>query len=183
MKNLGELYKATSVVFGLLPGITILITNLGVPPETSKLLFAGTIEAIGVLTLLILWTNKEKIRAIPNPKVTQIVIASAGMFLIALFLYLFLFGRYVVQVPHSDPLLFPMWPQGELIEGLNNYGSKYELIQNWGRDDVYRVIQSSSSVALQLTSLVFLFIFLIVFVSLTLAFGVLGIKNTDNHFS
>src|SRR5690606_28095179 len=131
--------------FGLLPGFAILITNLGVPPDASKLLFAGIIEAIGVFTLLILWTNRNKIKKIPAQKITKYALLACGLFLISLFLYLFLYGQYVIQVPHSRSLLFPLWPQDELREGLITHGSKLELIHNWGVDDVYKVIQSSSS--------------------------------------
>jgi hypothetical protein len=178
MNNLGDLYKTASAAFGLLPGIAILVTNLGVPPDTSQLLFAGTIEAVGVLTLLTLWTNRDKIGSISAQNITVYVLISAGVFLISLFLYLFLYGQYVVQVPYSNSLLFPLWPQGELKEGLISYGSKFGLIQHWGADDVYKVIQSSSPAAVQLTSLVFLFNYLVVFVSITFAFGILGIKNS-----
>ena len=180
MKGLGEIYKAASAVFGILPGIAILLTNLGVPPDTSKLLFAGVIEALGVLTLLILWTNKEKISAISPSHITQYALWAGGLFLISLFCYLFLSGQYVVPVPFSNPLLFPIWPRGELMEGLAQYGSRSALIQNWGADDVRRVIQSSSSASLQLTSLVFLFNYLVLFISLTFAFGILGIKNSGS---
>lgn len=178
MNKLGDLYKTASATFGVLPGIAILLTNLGVPPDASKLLFAGTIEAIGVLTLLTLWTNKEKIKGFTAQKITRFIIISTGIFLVSLFFYLFLFGQYVVQVSHSNPLLFPFWPQDELKEGLIHYGSKVTLIQNWGADDVYKVIQSSSPVSVQLTTLILLFNYLIVFFSITFAFGILGIKNS-----
>lgn len=180
MSGAGEIYKSASAVFGILPGIAILITNLGVPPDTSKLLFAGVIEALGVLTLLVLWTNREKVVAISAPNITRYALWAAGLFLISLFAYLFLYGQYVVQVPYSDPLLFPLWPQNELQQGLNQFGSKSALIQNWGPDDVHWVIQSSSSASLQLTGLVFLLNYLLLFISLTFAFGILGIKNSGS---
>ncbi|WP_373492649.1 hypothetical protein [Aquiflexum sp.] len=177
MNNLGEIYKSASAAFGLLPGIAILITNLGVPPDTSRYLFAGIVEAMGILTLLLLWTNKASIKKIRATKISKRAIISAVLFLLCLFLYLFLYGQYVVKVPHSDPLLFPFWPQGELYSGLIQHGSSYELIQNWGRDDVYKVIQSSSSASLQFTVLILLLVYVLVFVAITYAFGILGIKN------
>jgi hypothetical protein len=153
-----------------------LISNVGVPPGASKTLFAATIEALGVLMLLILWLNKKWVMQLTMQKATRLAIIGAIVFLIALFGYLFLFGYYVEDVPDSNALFFPFWPAGELKTNLDSLGSRAELIHQWGRDDVYSIIQSSSKSALLATTLVFLFVYQLIFLALTFSFGILGIK-------
>lgn len=181
MQNLQNLFKAASVAFSLLPGVAILITDLGVPPNSSKILFAGTIEAVGVLTLLCLWTNKHKIIQVSAEKITRYAVVFGAAFIVSLFVYTSLFNIFVVQHENYNPLLFPIWPQGELKAELMMHESKTQLIDAWGRDDVYKVIISSSPVSLQLTTLLFLLNYIILFLSVTVAFGLLGLKNMNSE--
>jgi hypothetical protein len=175
-KKLTSFFTIASGIFAVIPGITVLISNVGVPPGASSTLFAATIEALGVLMLLILWLNKKWINNLTMEKTTRLAIVGAIIFLVALFSYLFLFGYYVEDVPDSNALFFPFWPQGELKENLVSMGSRAELIRQWGRDDVYNVIQSSSKSALLMTTLIFLFVYQLIFLALTFSFGILGIK-------
>ncbi len=175
-KKLTSFFSIASGIFAVIPGITVLISNVGVPPGASSTLFAATIEALGVLMLLILWLNRNWIKKLSMQKATRLAIVGAVVFLIALFGYLFLFGYYVEDVPDSNALFFPIWPQGELKENLASMGSRTELIHQWGRDDVYAIIQSSSKSALLISTLTFLFVYQLIFLALTFSFGILGIK-------
>lgn len=179
MKNVGKILSSASGVFGLIPGIAVMITELGVPPNTSKVLFAATIESLGALAILILWLNKNKIKKLSTQAVTKYTVALSIIFIVSFFSYILFFGFFVVEVPNSESLLFPFWPQNELKEGLTEFGSKAELIRNWGRDDVYKMIQRSSSVALQFTKIIFLTVYIAIFICLTLAFGILGIALSE----
>jgi len=159
MEKLKTLFTTVSGIFAVIPGITVLMSNLGVPPNTSKFLFAGTIESLGVLTLLLLWLNKEKIVSWSVYKITKLCVVSIIVFFISFVAYLFLFGWLVVPVDNTESLFFPLWSNGELQRGLAEFGgSKSELIRQWGRDDVYKVIQDSSTAPLLWTTILFLFI-------------------------
>jgi hypothetical protein len=149
---------------------------VGVPPGSSKTLFAATVEALGVLTLLLLWVNKKQVKLLSVQRVTRLSIVAIVIFLISLFSYLFLYGYLVVEVEHSEALFFPLWTEGELKQQLATVSDRSELIREWGRDDVYKVIRSSSRVPLLLTTLLFLFLYQLVFVSLTFSFGLVGVK-------
>ncbi|HEY4966663.1 MAG TPA: hypothetical protein VII28_09700 [Puia sp.] len=83
-----------------------------------------------------------------------------------------------MDLPYQDSLFFPLRSAGKLKSGLETYGSKLELVQQWGRDEVFRQIQKSSSFALSATTIVFLFIYQLIFVSLTFCFGLLGIVSS-----
>jgi hypothetical protein len=178
MKKLSDFFSLASGVFAVIPGITVLISSVGVPPDVSKNLFAATIEALGVLTLLILWLNKKWIKSNSSSSITKMAIIGVVVFLVSLFTYLFLFGYYVVEVPGSNSLFFPLWTNGELNTGLQKFHSREMLIEEWGRDDVYKVIRSTSKTPMLITTLIFLFIYQLVFVSLTFSFGILGIKSS-----
>jgi hypothetical protein len=83
-----------------------------------------------------------------------------------------------VEVANSNAVFFPLWAEGELKNNLLKFGSRNELINQWGRDDVYKVIQSSSEVPLLITTLILLCIYQFIFISLTFAFGLLAIKSS-----
>lgn len=175
MKKIGTILTAASGTFALVPGIAVLITEVGVPPGTSSVLYATVMESLGVLCLLILWLNKDKLQQLTVKSATRMTILLGVSFFVFLILYLQLFGFYVISTPGSESLLFPLWPQGELASGLAMYESKIALIREWGRDDVYNVISESSNVALQWSKMVFLLVYVIMFISLTLSFGILGV--------
>lgn len=177
LKKLSDFYSMASGVFAVIPGITILISNMGVPPDQSKTLFAATVEALGVLALLLLWINKKWVKQKSLATVTRMSIYAITVFLISLFLYLFLFGYLVVEADNSESLFFPLWASGELKTSLEQFASREELIREYGRDDVYKIIQSSSKIPLLITTLIFLVIYQLIFVSLTFSFGILGIKK------
>lgn len=179
MNNLKTFFTTASGIFAVIPGLTILLTNVGVPPHSSRYLFAGVVEALGVLTLLILSLNKKRIRSFTNSEITKLCLFSTLIFLISLFTYLFIYWYLLVPVANSKPVFFPLWAEGELKEGLQLAGSKPALIERWGRDDVYKVIQQSSSTSLLITTLILLFLYQLIFVALTFSFGILGIKNAE----
>lgn len=176
MKELGKVFSGISATFALIPGITILMTNLGVPPGASQIIFGASIESVCILILLILWVNRQKIKQLSSPRITKYTILLGGSFVFLFISYLFLYGYYVEEVPHTAPLLFPVAPRGELAEGLQTFGSQLRLVEAWGRDDVYKVIQSSSSVSIQLTIILFLLNYMGIFITLTTGFGLLGIR-------
>jgi hypothetical protein len=68
----------------------------------------------------------------------------------------------------------------ENLKRFETYGSKYELVRQWGRDEVFRQIMQSSSFALLATTIIFLFIYQLIFVSLTFCFGLLGIASSGD---
>lgn len=178
MRKVSTLFGLASGAFAVIPGITVLTKNIGVPPNASSALFAGTIETVGVLTLLIMWINKEHIAHLSAGRVTRLATCGLAVFFVSLLSYLFLFDYYVVEVPAAKSLFFPMWPAGELRADLQKFGSRTEVIHQWGRDDVYKEIQESSRTALIITTLIFLLVYQLIFASLTFSFGILGIKGS-----
>ncbi|MGF7038740.1 hypothetical protein [Mucilaginibacter lappiensis] len=183
MEKLKTSLKAASGVFAIIPGLAVLATNIGVPPNCSKVMFFATIESFGIFTLLLLRLNHDSFKLFSIKTINCLAIGAIAVFAFALFLYLYLFSEYVVEFSGTSPLFFPIWPQGELKQGLATMGSKINLVKEWGRDDVFHVIRSSSSLMLTYTTLFFLFVYQLVFVSLTFAFGILALRvgETDNN--
>jgi hypothetical protein len=179
MNKWKTILKAGSGVFATIPGLAVLLSNIGVPPDSSKYLFCGIIESFGVFTLLILRFNSGYFKSLSVKTINLLAIVSIVTFGLTLFFYLFLFNQYVVGYKDSKPVFFPVWPQGELRQGLQETGSKANLIREWGRDDVRTVIQSSSSAMLNYSMLLFLLIYQLIFVSLTFAFGILSIRVSE----
>lgn len=181
MKKVSNFLSVASGVFAVVPGIVILTSNVGVPPNSSKALFGGVIEALGVFTLMMLWLNRDWIKNSTLKKINRSAFISIIIFIVCLFTYIFLYNYLVLTVANSESLFFPLWSNGELNNGINRFGSRNELISQWGRDDVYKVIQSSSNVPLLVTTLIMLFLYQLTFVSLTFSFGLLEIKGSDEE--
>ncbi len=173
-----KLLKLVTAFFGLIPGISVMISQLGVPPGVSSGLFGAVIETLGVATLLILILNRKWIKEMSIKKMNVLVGISLFLFLASFSLYLYLIGYVVIQLPNSDPLYRPFWPQGELKKSLESASSFEALTQLWGRDDMDRVIQETSKPALLTTTIILLSIYQLIFVSLTFVFGILTIKNS-----
>jgi hypothetical protein len=176
MKKLKASLKAASGVFAIIPGLAVLATNIGVPPNCSRVMFFATIESFGIFTLMLLRLNQNTLKLLSIKAINAMALGAMAVFALSLFGYLYLYNEYVVDVNGSSPLFFPVWPRGELQHGLATIGSKAALIKEWGRDDVFQVINSSSSLMLTYTTLLFLFVYQLVFVSLTFAFGILALR-------
>jgi hypothetical protein len=177
MGKLSSFFTLASGIFAVIPGLTVLISNVGVPPNASKTLFSATIESLGVLTIILLWLNRKWIQGLSVRTVSKLGIISIVLFITCLFLYIFLYGYLVFQYKISEPLFFPLWSEGKLTYWLQKFGNRSDLIENLGRDDVYRLIQESSMTPLLFTTLLMLFIYQLIFVSLTFSFGIIGIKS------
>lgn len=180
MKKVSDFLSIVSGVFAVIPGLVILTSKLGVPPNTSTALFGGVVEALGVFALLLLWLNKNWIKKTRIKTINRLSVICICIFILCLFSYIFLFNYLVVEVPDTDAVFFPLWANGELKTGIATAGGRNELIAQWGRDDVYKVIQASSKTPLLLTTLLLLLIYQLTFVSLTVSFGLPGIKGTIN---
>ena len=176
MDKLKASLKAASGVFAIIPGLAVLATNIGVPPNCSKVLFFATIESFGIFALLLLRLNQDTFKSFRIKTINSLAIAAMMVFALSLFAYLYLYSEYVVEINGSSPLFFPVWPRGELAHGLATIGSKANLIKEWGRDDVFHVINLSSSLMLTYTTLLFLLVYQLIFVSLTFAFGILALR-------
>ena len=181
MKRISNYLSVASGVFAVIPGITVLTSNVGVPPNTSPALFGGIIEALGVFTLMLLWLNKGAVKKTSIKRINKLASFSILIFIVSIFTYIFLYNYLVLEVENSDSLFFPLWSSGELKTNLDKFGNRDELINQWGRDDVYKVIQSSSETPLLITTLIMLFIYQLTFLSLTFSFGLLGIKSSSRE--
>lgn len=181
MKKISDFLSIASGAFAVVPGIAILTTNVGVPPNCSKALFGGIVEALGVFTLLIIWLNKDWIKSLAIEKINKMSLISIFLFVASLFGYIFLYNYLVVGINNPNPIFFPLWATGELKNGIEQLGSREELLIQWGRDDVYKVIQSSSNIPLLLTTLIMLFLYQLTFASLTFSFGLLAVKSSGNE--
>lgn len=165
--------------FGLIPGVTIMQSGLGVPPEKGyNLLFGGVVEAAGVITLLILWINREKLKNWSKVTITWIGVSLGLAFLFVLVFYLVLLGFCVVINDPRGTIYYPLWTTGEVAEMIETAGSRWAAIDSYGRYAVYRGIAQMGPVPALLTTNLFLFLYLGVFTTLTLAIGILALYKT-----
>ena len=68
-----KLFLAASGLFAAVPGLMIISKSIGTPPSYEHL-FGGVIEAFGVLSLLILLVNKNKLKKVKPERITRLAI-------------------------------------------------------------------------------------------------------------
>jgi len=180
MKGITTFFTVASAAFAVIPGMAVLISKIGVPPTSSTALFSSTLEAMGVLTLMILFVNKNRIRKRTEKNITRLAIGGAIIFIVCFCTYFLLFGYLNEDITNSESLFFPLWSQGDLKIYLQEYGSRTELITQFGRDDVAKLIETTSKTSLLITTILFLILYQLIFIPLTYAFGLLAIKSTNS---
>jgi hypothetical protein len=170
-----KVFASFSAAFAAVPGVTVLVSGLSVPPY-SKLLFGGLLEAFGALTLLIVWVNKSNIRKLNLAKLNRLCIAEIVISLICLFGYLAALNFCVVSHPYRGTVYFPLWMSGVAKDMVNTAGSRLASIDRYGYAAVEQAVQQSP-VTLALTTAILIVLYQGVVVPLTIAFGVLAIRK------
>lgn len=167
-------FLTVSGVFGVIPGLAIMLGELGTPPEKNGL-FGGVVEAFGVLTLIILWVNRGKIAKLSRSKVTKVSIVLGILCLVLVGGYFCLFDLCVVKHELRGSAYFPLWTSGKIAKMVEKANGRGAAIEYYGIDAVREAIREMPTYALSLTSIVLLLVYQGVFTSLTAAFGLLGI--------
>jgi len=172
-----KLFLSASGVFGVIPGVTILLSGLLVPPK-KELLFGGVVEAFGALTLIILWVNKDKLAKFSSAKATKWSIVFGILFFIFLVIYLLLNSFCVVQHETRGTVYYPLWTSGDLTEMVKEAKGRYAALDMYGIDAVIEETHKSE-ISLVLTTIILLFVYQAVFSTLTTAFGILGFRKRE----
>jgi hypothetical protein len=179
-----KVFLAASGAFGSIPGITVLMTGLLVPPG-QNIIFGSIVEILGVLTILILWVNKGKIERWSQKRVTKWSIGLGIGFVFCLVFYFLLFSEVVVKA--TDPIyadqpdslktvFFPFWLTGDLAKRVEQEGSRIAVVNKYGPQPIRKAVDSmpNSSNYKAWTTAILVFLYQGVFTLLTVTFGILG---------
>lgn len=177
-----KLFLTASAIFGAIPGLAIIISGLGSPPE-HKILFGGVIEAFGTLSLLILWLNKQSILRMTIRKVTKLAILFGVFSFISIIIYLTLFSYCVISIKDRDPVYYPIYTSGNIAEMIERAGSRRSAIERYGIDAVREAIDEMPGNPIAITTTLLLFVYQSIFTLLTLAFGFLGIRLKEDFIA
>jgi|WetSurMetagenome_2_1015567.scaffolds.fasta_scaffold371903_1 hypothetical protein len=169
-----KLFISASCVFGVIPGIAVIKSGLGAPPGYD-ILFGGIIETLGALSILVLWLNKNRIIKIALHKKNKIVYILGILSFLFIINYLFIFNHCVIRDENRGTLYFPLWTSGELSEMIEKQGTRQNVIIKYGIDSVRDAINKMSDTALTFTTVILLFFYQLIFTSLTIVFGILGL--------
>jgi hypothetical protein len=173
-----KLFAAASGIFGCIPGISVMWTELGTPPGYGKI-FGGVIQAFGALAILLLFANKEKLRRLNSRKVTLVAIVLASASLVFLILYIQLLTLSVVSHPIHGTVYYPLWNSGHAQEMIDRAGGRYAAVDHYGSYPVSKAVHEAPSYALAsvATTILLLLVYQGIFTTLTLAFGVMGLRE------
>lgn len=179
--NLDSLFRWASGAVALIPGLTVIISNLGVPPGMSASLYGGMIESIGALTFLLLFINKEKIKTCSLARINMTAISFFVFFIFCIISYVALYNSQVAYSEKYDiSILFPFGGANELRYMIDQAGSKAKAIDNYGRQAVIDAIEKSKW-TVEMTKIFFSIVYLLIFESLVISFGILGFKGAGDQ--
>jgi hypothetical protein len=168
-----KFFLGISGVFGAVPGFAVMWKGILTPPDYG-FLFGGVIEAFGSLALILLWMNREKIKAMEPRKVVKSAIILGVVSFIALIVYLALFNLCVISHPTHHTVFFPLWTSGELNTLVTKAGGRWNALDRYGYFGVYSAVQNMPFYALPVTSAILLFFYQPIFTALAIAFGLVG---------
>ncbi len=172
MKNL---FLAIAGAMGLIPGVFIVVSGIGVPPDTSRLAFGGIVEALGAISLLVIAVKQDELKRLKDSKIIKWSLLLVLMGSILLFSYLLLYGHCVVRHETKDATVyFPIWVSGKAAALVTDSNGRYEAVDKHGKAAVNEAIKQMGSVPITITNSIMLFLYQGVFTSLTIAFGLLG---------
>jgi hypothetical protein len=169
-------FLAASGIFSTIPGLTIIASGLGVPPG-YKVLFGGVMEAFGVLSLLILWVNRTKIRKTSKASISRWATALGLLCFLFISAYIVAYSYCVVTSGEREPVYYPLWLSGEAATKIAQRGGRLGAIEYYGSGGAQAIVDKMPGVALPLTTVLLLFLYQGVFTSLALTFGLLGVHE------
>jgi hypothetical protein len=173
-----QVFLAASGAFAAIPGIGIIVSGLGTPPGYSKL-FGGLLEAFGALAILLLVSGKAKIRRLSRRRATTAVLALALGSFCLLVLYLQLTGFCIVAHPTHGTVYYPLWLSGHLEQMVVRTGGRYAALDHYGAYPLIKAIQESPHYPLSMvvTTAILILVYQGVFGTMTVAFGILGLRS------
>jgi hypothetical protein len=171
MKELKTIFSIAAAVVAAVPGFGLLFSNLEIPPGESRMLYGGVLEALSIMTFLIIWLNRKKIETLDSSRAIKIALWSLSFFLFFLLLYIFLLQSQV-----RDQIIFPFFPTGDLKNALLQDSSWNKVILDYHAEGTQKLILKSNATMLILTKIIFLLLFQIPMVLLVASFSILGIN-------
>lgn len=171
---MNALFTALAGVFAVVPGIKVLRSGLGAPPQYGTL-FGAVIEALGCLTLALLWANRSRLRQWSWPRVNRWVIGLMIAFAVSLTVYLFILNSCVITDARysGQTVYYPLWLSGPAARMVAHAGSRSEAIARYGPSAVQDAVAALTTAQTATTALL-LFLYQAVFTTLTAAFGIIG---------
>jgi hypothetical protein len=170
MNELKNLFSVAAAVVAAIPGLGLLTANLEILPGVSRILYGGVLEALSLMTFLIIWLNKSKIEALKPSQAVKRALWCLFIFLLILIVYI-----YLLQSQIRDKIVFPLFPIGDLKKAISTYGSIDSVISNYHLEGTEKLIVTSNS-TLILTKIIFLILFQVPMILLVIAFGIVGIN-------
>lgn len=171
-----NLFVILSTLFNTIPGIATFLKALKVPPG-YKFIFSSTVEAFGVLSLLLLWVNRKKIKNMCSSKVTLWAIVLGIISFICICCYVWLLDLCLIHHVRGD-VYFPIWLDGEIADMVSRAGGRYAAITKYGIDSVCKAIEQTGN-SIAFTNIILLIVYQMIFTALGISFGLLGFHKKD----
>lgn len=179
MKQLQSLFKGVTATLALIPGLSILIKNLGVPDSDYKNIFFAVIQSSGCLILLLLYLNRERVDKMDKKRKTKYSIISFILFFISLLFYLYLFDT-CVTTSENGSIFFPLYKPASLINEIIQCGGEIGFISKYLSDGAKLYIETKASTQLILSVITLLLVYVFSLSCLVFSFGLISTNNNND---
>ncbi len=174
--------KSASAAFGVMPGIGVILSEIGTPAGDAKL-FGGVTLAVGTLSIMALWIFEKQIRKVAPKRLLRWVVATAVLTFVSVCFYVGLFGQCVVKYNVQNDqgatlkgeLFFPLFPGKELDELIETAHGRHDAIVMFTPGEVAAAI-SKAPMARSATWVFMLFLYQAVANFLVVSLGLAAIR-------
>jgi hypothetical protein len=170
-----NILKWSSTAIGIIPGFTILLTNLGVIPGYNKINLGAIVEATGAFIIIYIWFKKDELIKRKKEAIARISLVCFILFALLCLSYFLLYDKsYIPAGRRTEPVAQPLWVNKELnafltkdIETptLESYFDKY------GPRNTEEKINTYSFNSMIITKTIIYLNFIGIFSMLTIAFS------------
>jgi hypothetical protein len=171
-----RVFVGAAAAVGVVPGLAIIAKGLPAPPGVN-LLFGGVVEALGAGVLMWLWIERGRLNKLQKKKLLRRVVISFSFSFASLLGYVTLYDWCVITDPAYGTLVFPLWATGDLSVAIDKAGGRWSALDRYGYYALYAAIERSSSIVWALTIGLLLILYQGIFSLLTLALGLLAVRD------
>ena len=170
---MNKVLKGVSVSFGLIPGLAIIYSGLGVPPiDGANYIFGGIVELTGVIALMSITVAKDYIRKWKRTSVIALSILNSCFSVLLLVLYVALYNFCIITDDINRTIYFPLRLSGDIQQMVEMAGGREAAIGYWGPNSVSQAILRMGESEILITSGVLLVTYILFYVVSTIASGI-----------
>lgn len=134
-------FTVFAIIISILPGALIMIVGLGPEPEDWSTLIGALVIASGLLSLLILFAGRDRLKQRARTGAAKYVTMLIVIAVVLLVIFFPLFNKSFVRHPTHGTVYFPLWTTGAVKDLTDRKGGRYQLLDEYGNNSVAGLVR------------------------------------------